>query len=143
MRRTYIDNVFEYYKEKDEGQPFPVQGLYLRRLLVVDDEASIRNMYKTIFSRRGFDVLTAGSAMEAKDLLVREHVDIVFLDINMVEVEGDTLFELIRAFHPNVKVVVSSVYPLDEQRERVRDANAYFDKSDSQDSLLKIVSTLI
>jgi DNA-binding NtrC family response regulator len=143
MRRTYIDRVFEYYQDKDDQLRFPFDGAGLRSLMVVDDEENIRNMYRRIFIRRGFDVLTASNAMEAKDLLVHNHVDIIFLDIKMAEVEGDILFELIRAFHPHVKVVVSSVYPLEEQRERIKDADAYFDKSDSQDALLQIVSTLL
>lgn len=143
MQRTYIDRVFEYYQEKDDEQRFPFEGGGLRSLLVVDDEESIRNMYYRIFTRRGFDVLRAANAMEAKDILVHKHVDILFLDIKMAEVEGDILFELIRAFHQNVKVVVSSVYPLEEQKERIKDADAYFDKSDSQDTLLQIISTLL
>ena len=143
MQRTYIDRVFEYYQEKDDEPRFPFEGSGLRSLLVVDDEESIRNMYYRIFSRRGFDVLRAANAMEAKDILVHKHVDILFLDIKMAEVEGDILFELIRTFHPHVKVVVSSVYPLEEQKERIKDADAYFDKSDSQDTLLQIISTLL
>jgi CheY-like chemotaxis protein len=81
--------------------------------------------------------------MEAKDMLVREHIDILFLDIKMAEVEGDTLFELVRTFHQDVKIVVSSVYPLEEQKERIKGADAYFDKSDSQDALFKTVSSLM
>ncbi|MBF0331122.1 MAG: response regulator [Candidatus Omnitrophica bacterium] len=164
MRRTYIDRVFEYYQQKDEEvghwdedvvgsmseYPWPQRvdslgepQMFTRRILVVDDEANIRNMYYRIFTRRGFQVLTASNAMEAKDMLVREHIDIVFLDIKMAEVEGDILFELVRAFHQNVKIVVSSVYPLEEQMERIKGADAYFDKSDSQDVLFRTVSSLI
>jgi DNA-binding NarL/FixJ family response regulator len=88
-------------------------------------------------------VLTAPNAMEANELLVREKVDVVFLDIKMAEVEGDVLFELLRTFHHSVKVVVSSVYPIEEQKERIKDADAYFDKSDGQDVLLGMVSALV
>jgi CheY-like chemotaxis protein len=164
MRRTYIDQVFEYYQQRDDEMgrwgehavggmtefmwPQEVDSIgepkvFLRRLLVVDDESSIRNMYYRIFTRRGFQVLTASNAMEAKDMLVREHIDILFLDIKMAEVEGDTLFELVRTFHQDVKIVVSSVYPLEEQKERIKGADAYFDKSDSQDALFKTVSSLM
>ena len=45
--------------------------------------------------------------------------------------------------HQQVKVIVTSVYPLEEQRERIRNADAYFDKSDSHDVLLKLVSNLM
>jgi hypothetical protein len=39
--------------------------------------------------------------------------------------------------------VVSSVYPIEEQKERIKDADAYFDKSDGQDVLLGMVSALV
>jgi DNA-binding response OmpR family regulator len=163
MRRTYIDRIFEYYQQKDDGfdgemgEFSPKAGsvgpminingeggdMPAKKLLIVDDESNIRNNFFRFFSRRGFDVLTAPSAMEANELLVREKVDVVFLDLNMAEVEGDIFYELIRAFHHNVKVVVSSVYPIEEQKERVKDADAYFDKSDGQDVLLGMVSALV
>ncbi len=56
---------------------------------------------------------------------------------------GADLIELIRSFHHNIKVIVSSVYPIDEQKERVRDADAYFDKSVGIDVLMEIVSSLL
>jgi DNA-binding response OmpR family regulator len=163
MRRTYIDRVFEYYQEKDDdfdgemgefslkagtaGPQININGkdgnMPVKKLLIVDDEANIRHNFFRFFSRRGFDVLTAPSAIEANELLVREKVDVVFLDLKMAEVEGDIFYELLRAFHQNVKVVVSSVYPIEEQKERVKDADAYFDKSDGQDVLLGMVSALV
>jgi CheY-like chemotaxis protein len=163
MRRTYIDRVFEYYRQKDDdldvemsesgylnntyGPEANTNGegskMATKKLLIVDDESSIRNYFFRLFSRRGYDVLTAPNAMEANELLVREKVDVVFLDIKMAEVEGDVLFELLRTFHHSVKVVVSSVYPIEEQKERIKDADAYFDKSDGQDVLLGMVSALV
>jgi|GEM_PF-1619704 len=163
MRRTYIDRVFEYYQQKDDDLDLEMSDsgfmtnaggeevqtnteggeMATKRLLIIDDESSIRNYFFRLFSRHGFDVLTAPNAMEANELLVREKVDVVFLDIKMDEVEGDVLFELLRAFHHNVKVVVSSVYPIEEQKERIKDADAYFDKSDGQDVLLGMVSALV
>ena len=163
MRRTYIDRIFEYYRQKEDdfdlemsesgcmnntfGPEVNINGegnkMATKRLLIVDDESSIRNNLFRLFSRRGFDVLTAPNAVEANELLVREKVDIVFLDIRMDEVDGDVLFELLRAFHRNVKVVVSSVYPIEEQKERIKDADAYYDKSDGQDVLLGMVSALV
>ena len=113
------------------------------KILIVDDDAVMRMVLRTIFEQEGFSNITeAVNGQEGWEKTLALLPDIVFLDINMPEVEGDTLFELIRAFHQNVKVVISSVYPMEEQKERIKDADAYFDKSDSQDSLLEIVSSL-
>jgi DNA-binding NtrC family response regulator len=114
-----------------------------KRLLVIDDEARIRDTYRRLFWHYGFEVLTASNATEANDLLVRNKFDIVLLDIKMAEVDGSVFFGIIRTFHKNVKVVVSSVYSIDEQKEKIQDADAYFDKSDGKDVLLGIISSLL
>jgi DNA-binding NarL/FixJ family response regulator len=88
-------------------------------------------------------VITASNATQANDLLVRNKFDIVLLDIKMAEVDGSVLFGIIRTFHKKVKIVVSSVYSIDEQKERIQDADAYFDKSDGKDVLLGLIFSLL
>jgi len=146
--KTHADRLPEYYEQKFKKEFEDLDWDWLkqmstrRRMLVIDDERPIMYAYQRIFSKEGFDVLIASNAIVANELLVREKIDIVLLDINMPEVDGTILFELIRAFHRNIKVVVSSVYPIDEQKEKIKDADAYFDKSDGKEVLLKIISSL-
>ena len=146
--RTHMERMPEFYEQKFKQKYEDLDWDWLkelstkRRILVIDDEAYIVDAYRRVFSKDGFDVLTASNAMQAHELLAREKIDIVLLDINMPEVDGSTLFELIRTFHKNIKVVVSSVYPIDEQKEKIKDADAYFDKSDGKESLLGIISSL-
>jgi DNA-binding NtrC family response regulator len=116
--------------------------IFTQRLLVIDDEAHIRDTYRRLFWHYGFEVLTASNATQANELLVRNKFDIVLLDIKMAEVDGSVLFGIIRTFHKNIKVVVSSVYAIDEQKERIKDADAYFDKSDGKDMLLGVIASL-
>lgn len=163
MRRTYIDRLGKYYQHKEEdtdeffsGFEWAMNGFRYKhehslgnqhgfprkRLLVVDDEASIRDTYIRLFSYRGYEVLSAANAVEAREILLKEKVDLVFLDLNMPEVDGETLFQLARTFHKGVKIIVSSVYPIEEQRERIKDADGYFDKSDARAILLRMVATL-
>ncbi|NTV29351.1 MAG: response regulator [Candidatus Omnitrophica bacterium] len=112
-------------------------------LLVVDDEERIRDMFKRFFTAKGFTVLTASTAVEAREILLRRNVGIICLDINMPEVGGGTLLHVVRTFHPEVKVVVTSVYPVEEQRRRASEADAYFDKSDGKDVLWRTVSAIV
>ncbi len=147
MLRTYTNRVSQYYQQRDEavdqlGQP--VSGCALPKiLLIVEDEVNIANTYHRVFSRQGLEVLTALSTAEARDLLAKERVDIVVMDINMPEIDGAVLFQAIKAFHKNVKVLVSSVYSIDEQKERIKEADGYFDKSDSNDVLVDMVTGLL
>ena len=146
--KTHIDRLPEYYEHEYKQKFEDLDWDWLKdlstkkRLLVIDDESIFRVAYSRIFFNEGYIVRTAANATDANDILVRERIDIVLLDINMAEVDGSILYELIRTFHKNVKVVVSSVYPIDEQKERVKLADAYFDKSDGKDALMKIILSL-
>lgn len=143
MNQTHVDRLPEYYQQKNEDLLWDeINQISTQRLLVIDDEAHIRDAYNRLFRHYGFDVLTASNATQANELLVQNKIDIVLLDIKMAEVDGSVLFGLIRTFHRNIKVVVSSVYSVDEQKERIEGADAYFDKSDGKDVLLGIIASL-
>lgn len=144
MSKPQIDRLMENnkFKSKNLMNWDEVNQISTKRLLVIDDEANIRNMYRRLFWHYGFEVFTASNALEANDLLVRNKFDIVLLDIKMAEVDGSVLFGIIRTFHKNIKVVISSVYSIDEQKERIQEADAYFDKSDGKDVLLGIIASL-
>jgi two-component system sensor histidine kinase/response regulator len=59
-----------------------------KKILVVDDDADIVELTKTILELDGFDVLTAFSGGECLQLLEKENVDLVLLDIMMPEISG-------------------------------------------------------
>ena len=61
--------------------------------MVVDDEPEIRNIIKEILIEEGYKTLTAGSAEEAKRLLVEHSPDLVFLDIWMPDQDGIELLK--------------------------------------------------
>lgn len=59
-----------------------------RRILVVDDEASIRTLVKTVLERAGYEVTTARDGREAIALLARSDYDVILLDVIMPNVSG-------------------------------------------------------
>ncbi|MFA7602288.1 MAG: response regulator [Novosphingobium sp.] len=61
------------------------------RLLIVDDEAALREPLAEYLSRQGFDVAQAGSAAEARSLIRDETPDLVLLDIMMPGEDGLSL----------------------------------------------------
>ena len=62
-------------------------------IMVVDDEAEIRNIIEEILIEEGYKTLTAASADEAKTLLVQHRPDLVFLDIWMPDQDGIELLK--------------------------------------------------
>ncbi|MCS7031059.1 MAG: response regulator transcription factor [Gloeomargarita sp. SKYG116] len=58
------------------------------RILVVDDEASIRRILETRLSMIGYDVVTAADGEEALTVFRREHPHLVVLDVMMPKLDG-------------------------------------------------------
>ena len=65
----------------------------MANILVVDDEVGIRELLSEILGDEGHSVVTAENAARARDLRVREQVDLVLLDIWMPDTDGVTLLK--------------------------------------------------
>jgi CheY-like chemotaxis protein len=108
-----------------------------KRILIVDDQDRIRDIYRNLFINEGFGVIEAADAQAANEIIKNQQLDLILLDIKMPQVGGQTLYEVIRLFHKNkAKIVVSSVYPLTDQQQMVPGADDYYDKSQGVDILL-------
>jgi len=112
-------------------------------ILIVDDEERIRSVFVKIMKREGFDVIEAASAGEAYDRLLENSVDLILLDINMMHVDGTVLYEIAQVFCEKSKIIVTSVYPLEDQKKLIRGAADYYDKSDSLQVLIRKVNQLM
>jgi two-component system response regulator PilR (NtrC family) len=75
-------------------EPSPASESRLPRILVVDDERSMRELLAIVLRREGYDVLLAESGKAAIDTLEREPVDLLISDIRMPDLSG---VEVLRA----------------------------------------------
>lgn len=73
-----------------------------RRVLVVEDEPSIRELLATFLESTGYDVRTASTGIEAEMLLLRETFDAVVSDIRMPGKTGIELYEAARQRSPDL-----------------------------------------
>jgi DNA-binding response OmpR family regulator len=115
----------------------------MKRILIIDDEHRIGQSYKELLSEEGFEVKYASTAQEATNLLIREHFDLVLLDINMPEINGKVIYEVIREYDRNMKVIVSSVYPVEEQVQTILGVSAYHNKSQGVDILVAKIKEVL
>jgi DNA-binding NtrC family response regulator len=85
---------------------------FVRTILLVDDEELIRLIAAEFLQDCGYHVLQAANVAQAKDILVRKSVDVVFSDINMPGSEtGFALEKWIRRHFPDIKVLLTSGFP--------------------------------
>ena len=67
-----------------------------KKILVVDDEAPVRDILHKAFSKAGYDVRTAENAEKAEEILSRESIMVMFLDLNLPDMNGIDLCKQIR-----------------------------------------------
>ncbi len=115
----------------------------MKRILIVDDEQKIGHSYTAWLSEEGYEARYASSAQAATNLLIREYFDLILLDIKMPEVDGKTMYEVIREYDRNMKVIVSSVYPVEDQIQSILGASAYHNKSQGVDILLSKIREVL
>ena len=75
-------------------------------VLVVDDEPYFLELFTNRFSRRGLNVLQAGGGDEALDVLDKEKVDVVVLDVLMPGMNGIETLKEIKKHHPFLEVIM-------------------------------------
>lgn len=80
------------------------------KVLIVDDSATVRNLFQKIFTQNGLTVVgTAANAFEARNLLVQMKPDVMTLDIEMPVMTGVAFLEKIMQHMPTPTVMVSSL----------------------------------
>ena len=80
------------------------------RVLAVDDEPVVCESIRRVLSEEGYRVTTTTSAREGIDLLAREEIDLVLLDIRMPDLDGIEFLRRARALSPETEVVIVTGY---------------------------------
>src|SRR5690348_7954720 len=114
------------------------------RILVVEDDDTVRCVVSTLLEREGYVVFTAVDGFDALLHLQREVPDVILSDLNMPQMSGFELLSVVRRRFPNVMVVAASgAYTSSAVPEGVI-ADAFYAKGqESAARLLEIIANLI
>jgi len=82
----------------------------MHKLLFVDDEESIRLLYKEEFQERGYEVILAGSGEEALVKFSESNPDLLVIDIKMPGMDGIELLKRIRNLSRDVPIILCTAY---------------------------------
>ena len=80
------------------------------RILIADDEQSMREWMRLLFQRDGFDVLIAEDGLKAREMIATEYVDVLLTDIRMPRLDGVSLLKSIRESAPDVIVAMMTAH---------------------------------
>lgn len=88
-----------------------------KRILIVDDDETIRSLFKETLERSNYHVMAAEDSAKALKLAKSWNFGLIFLDLKMPGMDGAETFRQIRRINDSVPVVIITGYPTDELME--------------------------
>jgi len=82
----------------------------MKKILVVDDEANIRELFREELEDMGYEVTTVGDGSEALSLLDRTPFDLVTLDMRMPDMDGIETLRKMKEKNSSLPVVICTAY---------------------------------
>jgi two-component system, NtrC family, response regulator PilR len=82
----------------------------LKRVLVVDDEPSMREVLSIMLTKEGYEVVAADSRAQAAALLAKAPADLVITDVRLPDGDGIEILRHVKAASPETAVVVMTAY---------------------------------
>ncbi len=113
-----------------------------RRIIVVDDEANIRETLKDVLTDEGYEVLTADDGESALKLVQSEAPDLVLQDIWIPGIDGIQTLKLLKNADPDIEVVMMSGHGAIDTAVKATKFGAFdfIEKPFSIDHLLRVVA---
>jgi len=112
------------------------------KILIVDDESSVRELFSGVFADENYEVIAAENGNQALDILKRDNIDVIFLDLKLFGMNGIDLCRQIRETKPvSMIFAITGWAPLFEIEEcREAGFDDYFEKPLDMDILLDVVA---
>lgn len=95
------------------------------KILIVDDEESLRETFSEILSTEGYEVSIAKDGYEAIEKIKNDTYQVAFLDIKMPGINGVETFKEIKKIDPNVVIFMMTAYSQQELIEEALKEGAY------------------
>jgi len=114
-----------------------------KRILVVDDENSIRTLYRDELLDEGYDVDTANNGKMALEALSRGSYDLIILDISMPELNGLEFIGKVREVNMELPIVICTAFGTFKQDLAAWGADDYIVKSSDLTELKTRVKALL
>lgn len=95
------------------------------RILVVDDEESIREFLEIMLKKEGYEVTTAEDGAKAKDILTKKSFDMIISDMQMPNLTGIELLRHVRESYPDIVFMIITAFGTTETAVEAMKLGAY------------------
>jgi two-component system, OmpR family, alkaline phosphatase synthesis response regulator PhoP len=115
------------------------------RILLVEDEESIRDAVKLNLELEGYEVVSTGNGRKALDYIDSQHFDLLLLDVMLPDVDGFTITEQVRLSNPDVPILILTAKDMAQDRVTglKKGADDYLTKPFNLEELLLRVNILL
>lgn len=82
----------------------------MKKILIVDDQYGIRLLLSEVFKKEGYKTFIAAEGEEALDIVGKNTINIVILDMKLPKMNGVEILKRIRQIDMNIKVIMMTAY---------------------------------
>lgn len=115
----------------------------MKKILVVDDEQNIRELYKEEFEEMGLEVTTVADGAQALVEMNREKFDLVTLDMRMPDMDGIETLRKMKEKDSSIPIIICTAYEEYKQDFSTWSSDAYIVKSADMTQLRNTVQKLL
>lgn len=110
----------------------------MKNILIIEDDKAIQTLLKVALKQEGYETFSVRTAQEGIDLLIKNIIDLVILDLGLPDMDGTNVIDIIRGFSEQLPIIVVSARSNDDEKIKCFDkgANDYVQKPFSTQILL-------
>jgi signal transduction histidine kinase/CheY-like chemotaxis protein len=114
-----------YGEEKVEEKMFkgkPVEEVRSARILVIDDEESVRKILSQMLKAKGYEVVVASDGEEGIEKFKKEKFDLVFTDLGMPRISGWEVGKTLKGIEPRIPVAMITGWGVELNKEKMNES---------------------
>jgi len=115
----------------------------MTRLLIVEDEDNLRDLYAEELEEEGYEIIRAENGKSAVELVKKEPFDLIIMDIRMPEMDGIEALGKVIAQNKKIPVIIYTAYSNYKSNFMTWTADAYLTKSSNLDELKNKIKELV
>jgi CheY-like chemotaxis protein len=114
-----------------------------KRILIVDDDPSIRYMLSRILLDEGYETMSAANGREGLKTAAAQEVDLVLLDLKMPGMNGQETLQELALLRPGLPVIIMTAYPAQQGEAPLTGFSALLQKPLDFPMLLEAIRKLL